>query len=56
MKERYQNKIQSQLQSLRLQHDKAKTQSKIDNERRLQAMRDEIKSKLESKYLQMETK
>lgn len=42
------------MQSLRLQNDKAKTQMKIDNDRRLQAMRDEIKSKLESKYLKLE--
>ena len=34
------------MQSLRLQHDKTKTQGKIDNERRLQAKRDEIKSRL----------
>jgi hypothetical protein len=51
MKERYQHKIHSQLQSLRLQHDKARTQGKIDNERKLQAMREEIKAKLESKYI-----
>ena len=54
MKERYQHKIQSQLQSLRLQHDKARTQGKIDNERKLQAMRAEIKAKLESKFIQLE--
>jgi hypothetical protein len=42
------------MQSLRLQHDKTKTQGKIDNERRLQAKRDEIKSRLQAKYLKME--
>ena len=46
--------MQSQIQSLRLQHDKSRTQIKIDNERKLQAMRDEIKAKIESKYLQQE--
>ena len=44
----------SQLQSLRLQHDKVKTQVKIDNDRMLQAQRNEIKSRLESKYLKIE--
>ena len=54
LKDRYNNRISSHLQSLRLQHDKVKTQSKIDNDRRLQAKRDEIKSRLEAKYLQLE--
>ena len=54
MKDRYQNRIVSNLQSLRLQHDKVKTQIKIDNDRMLQAQRDEIKAKLESKYLKLE--
>jgi hypothetical protein len=31
-----------------------KTQSKIDNDRRFKAKRDEIKSRLEAKYLKLE--
>lgn len=54
LKDRYNNRISSHLQSLRLQHDKVKTQSRIDNDRRLQVKRDEIKSRLEAKYLKME--
>ena len=54
LKDRYHNKLQSQVQSLRLAHDKSRTQVKIDNERKLQAMRDEIKARVESKYLGME--
>jgi hypothetical protein len=42
------------MQSLRLQHDKVRTQIKIDNDRRLKAMRDEIKSRLEAQYLKLE--
>ena len=54
LKDRMTNRITSQMQSLRLQYDKNRTQIKIDGDRRLQAMRDEIRSRLESKYLKEE--
>lgn len=54
MKERYQNKLQSQLQTMRLQFDKERTQCQIDHERRLQAMRNEVRARLESTHIQEE--
>ena len=54
LKDRMSNRISSQLQSLRLQHDKVKTQIKIDNDRILTAQRDEIRSRLESKFIKNE--
>mmetsp|Transcript_8791 Transcript_8791/g.14921 ORF Transcript_8791/g.14921 Transcript_8791/m.14921 type:complete len:105 (-) Transcript_8791:435-749(-) len=54
MKERLRTRIQSQLQTLRLQHDKHKTQCKIDNDRLLLAMRQQIKAQAESEHIKRE--